>query len=208
MDICKKIGAVEKGVRKDASAISEGPVISKRQSFQHMNSIVANLVLNMTSSMRFEGSLNVDLNEISMNLVPFPRMHYLISSMTPLYLHADIQQNEKRYLYILLISPISFPVLTHRCDQIFTDAFSRDTQLIKADPKNHVYASCALLARGDIDISDMRRNIDRIRPKLSFVPWNPDSWKIGLCAKPALNQVRCNVARLYPCQPHTRIELC
>jgi hypothetical protein len=33
--------------------------------------------------MRFEGSLNVDLNEITMNLVPFPRMHYLISSLSP-----------------------------------------------------------------------------------------------------------------------------
>lgn len=36
--------------------------------------------------MRFEGSLNVDLNEITMNLVPFPRMHYLVSSLSPLAL--------------------------------------------------------------------------------------------------------------------------
>ena len=33
--------------------------------------------------MRFEGSLNVDLNEITMNLVPYPRMHYLLSSLSP-----------------------------------------------------------------------------------------------------------------------------
>ena len=37
------------------------------------------------SASRFEGSLNVDLNEITMNLVPFPRLHYLIPAMTPLY---------------------------------------------------------------------------------------------------------------------------
>lgn len=35
--------------------------------------------------MRFEGDLNVDLNEITMNLVPFPRMHFLLSSLAPLY---------------------------------------------------------------------------------------------------------------------------
>ena len=29
--------------------------------------------------MRFEGSLNVDLNEITTNMVPYPRMHYLMS---------------------------------------------------------------------------------------------------------------------------------
>lgn len=35
--------------------------------------------------MRFEGDLNVDLNEITMNLVPYPRMHFLLSSLSPLY---------------------------------------------------------------------------------------------------------------------------
>jgi tubulin epsilon len=35
--------------------------------------------------MRFEGDLNVDLNEITMNLVPYPRMHFLLSSLSPMY---------------------------------------------------------------------------------------------------------------------------
>lgn len=35
--------------------------------------------------MRFEGDLNVDLNEITMNLVPFPRMHFLLSALSPIY---------------------------------------------------------------------------------------------------------------------------
>lgn len=42
--------------------------------------------------MRFEGDLNVDLNEITMNMVPFPRMHFLLSSLAPLYstLHPEL----------------------------------------------------------------------------------------------------------------------
>ena len=39
--------------------------------------------------MRFEGVLNVDLNEITMNLVPYPDLHFLISSIAPLYSLAD-----------------------------------------------------------------------------------------------------------------------
>ena len=39
---------------------------------------------------RFEGSLNVDLNEITMNLVPFPRLHYLVSSLSPLCTSLDL----------------------------------------------------------------------------------------------------------------------
>jgi tubulin epsilon len=46
--------------------------------------------------MRFEGSLNVDINEISMNLVPFPRLKYLLSSITPLYNVSDIKLEERR----------------------------------------------------------------------------------------------------------------
>lgn len=36
-----------------------------------MNDIAATMLAHLTSSLRFEGSLNVDLNEVSMNLVPF-----------------------------------------------------------------------------------------------------------------------------------------
>ena len=39
-----------------------------------MNGIAASMLLNMTSSMRFDGSLNVDLNDITMNLVPYPQV--------------------------------------------------------------------------------------------------------------------------------------
>uniref|UniRef100_A0A8C6V3E6 Tubulin epsilon 1 n=1 Tax=Naja naja TaxID=35670 RepID=A0A8C6V3E6_NAJNA len=64
--------------------------------FDAMNNIVANLLLNLTSSARFEGSLNMDLNEISMNLVPFPQLHYLVSSLTPLYTLADVNVPSRR----------------------------------------------------------------------------------------------------------------
>lgn len=48
------------------------------------------------SSARFEGSLNMDLNEIAMNLVPFPRLHYLVPSLTPLYTLADVSVPTRR----------------------------------------------------------------------------------------------------------------
>lgn len=48
------------------------------------------------SSARFEGSLNMDLNEIAMNLVPFPRLHYLVPSLTPLYTLADVNVPTRR----------------------------------------------------------------------------------------------------------------
>merc|ERR1712154_414817 len=40
-------------------------------------------VSSMTASLRFEGELNVDLNEFQTNLVPFPRLHFMITAMSP-----------------------------------------------------------------------------------------------------------------------------
>ena len=38
----------------------------------------------------------MDLNEIAMNLVPFPRLHYLVPSLTPLYTLADVSVPSRR----------------------------------------------------------------------------------------------------------------
>ena len=64
-------------------------------------------LIDVDSSARFEGSLNVDLNEITMNLVPFPRLHYLVSSQTPLYALADVNLPPRRSLVVDAILCIS-----------------------------------------------------------------------------------------------------
>ena len=76
----------EAGVIKSGTSVLEsGNLKKKENNFEKENSIVANVVNNLTCSMRFEGDLNVDLNEITMNMVPFPKMHFLQSSLSPLY---------------------------------------------------------------------------------------------------------------------------
>jgi tubulin alpha len=42
--------------------------------FKNLNRIIAQVVSSITASLRFDGSLNVDLNEFQTNLVPFPRI--------------------------------------------------------------------------------------------------------------------------------------
>ncbi len=72
-------------IKEGASVIETGGPLKKVKHYDKENSIVAHVINNLTCSMRFEGDLNVDLNEITMNLVPFPRMHFLMSSLSPLY---------------------------------------------------------------------------------------------------------------------------
>ena len=44
---------------------------------------------------------------------------------------------------------------------MFSDAFGADHQLIKCEPKREMYLACALMVRGGVHLSDIRRNIDR-----------------------------------------------
>lgn len=124
--------------------------------------------------MRFPGSLNVDMNDIVTNLVPFPRLKFLSSSMTPLFTSPDLKAHPRHL------------------ETMFTDAFSRDSQLISTDLKQGTFLACALIARGrELAMSDMRSNIDRMRPSLKFTHWNQEGWKTGLCNVPPVGQESC-----------------
>ena len=52
-------------------------------SYSNLNRLIAQVVSSVTASLRFDGSLNVDLNEFQTNLVPYPRIHYPLISYAP-----------------------------------------------------------------------------------------------------------------------------
>lgn len=42
------------------------------------------VVSSVTASLRFEGALNVDMNDFQTNLVPYPRIHYPLTAYAPI----------------------------------------------------------------------------------------------------------------------------
>ena len=115
-----------------------------------------------SASLRFDGALNVDLNEFQTNLVPYPRIHF------PLATYAPIISAERAFH-----EQMSVLELTNAC-------FENGNQLVKCDPRMGKYMACCLLWRGDVVPKDVNAAIASIRTKKSiqFVDWCPTGFKV------------------------------
>ncbi|KAF3919825.1 hypothetical protein ABW20_dc0109977 [Dactylellina cionopaga] len=135
-----------------------------RPSYEHLNKLIAQVVSSITSSLRFDGALNVDLNEFQTNLVPYPRIHYPLISYAPVI-------SSKRS------SHESFHVkdLTLQC-------FEPNNQMVVCDPSKGKYMAVALLYRGDVPSKDATNAVAHIKAKANFnlVEWCPTGFKIGI----------------------------
>merc|ERR1712124_79742 len=55
-----------------------------RPTYKNLNRLMCQVISSMTASIRFSGQLNVDINEFQTNLVPYPRIHFMLSSFAPI----------------------------------------------------------------------------------------------------------------------------
>jgi len=135
-----------------------------RPTYNNLNRLISQVVSSITASLRFEGSLNVDLNEFQTNLVPYPRIHF------PLATYAPIVSADKAFHESLSVGE-----LTNAC-------FEPGGQLVKCDPRNGKYMSCCLLYRGDVVPKDANAAISQIKARRSvqFVDWCPTGFKLGI----------------------------
>lgn len=125
--------------------------------YTNLNRLLAQVVSCVTASLRFEGSVNVDLLECQTNLVPYPRIHFPLVTYAPL----------------IPISNVCHERITTR--QITYDCFNPENQLVKCDPRHGKYMSCCLLYRGDVTPTDVNSAIQEIKSykSISFVDWSP-----------------------------------
>ena len=68
----------------------------ERPSYYNLNRLIAQIISSITASLRFDGALNVDLNEFQTNLVPYPR--HDLYRMVPIlsFFFASLQYKEHK----------------------------------------------------------------------------------------------------------------
>ncbi|PAA59712.1 hypothetical protein BOX15_Mlig025455g1 [Macrostomum lignano] len=140
----------------------------ERPTYTNLNRIISQIVSSITVSLRFDGSLNVDITEFQTNLVPYPKIHF------PLATYAPIISTEKAHHEQLKVKEI-----TNAC-------FEASNQMVKCDPRHGKYMACCLLYRGDVSSKDVNEAIQKIKSKreIQFVDWCPTGFKVGINYQP------------------------
>jgi len=136
-------------------------------SYDQLNRPIAKVISSMTASLRFEGELNVDLNEFQTNLVPFPRLHFMTEATAPLATEESSEKltNDAWELSEFILDPNNFLV---RYDQF--------------DAVEDKYMAISLNYRGEITSKQANECVQKIKKKnkVAFVEWMPTGFKIGL----------------------------
>lgn len=136
----------------------------ERPTYTNLNRLISQVVSSITASLRFEGELNVDLNEFQTNLVPYPRIHFPLASFAPI-----ISSNKANHQAL-------------DTTEITKNVFETHSQMVKCDPKTGKYMSCCMLYRGDVKPRDVNEAITKIKAmaNIQFVDWCPTGFKVGI----------------------------
>eukprot|EP01119_Soliformovum_irregulare_P018144 TRINITY_DN54_c0_g1_i1.p1 TRINITY_DN54_c0_g1~~TRINITY_DN54_c0_g1_i1.p1 ORF type:complete len:452 (+),score=143.54 TRINITY_DN54_c0_g1_i1:136-1491(+) len=140
----------------------------EKPDYTNLNRLVAQLISSLTASLRFAGSLNVDINEFQTNLVPYPRIHFMLCSYAP------IISQEKRHHEQLTVADLTSSV------------FEPANMMAKCDPRRGKYMSCCLMFRGDVVPKDVTSAVTAMKGKrtIQFVDWCPTGFKCGINNQP------------------------
>merc|ERR1711862_1011961 len=98
----------------------------ERPTYTNLNRLLGQIISSLTASLRFDGALNVDVTEFQTNLVPYPRIHFMLSSYAP------VISAEKAYHEQLSVAEIT------------NSAFEPAAMMAKCDPRHGKYMACCL----------------------------------------------------------------
>ncbi|CBI35748.3 unnamed protein product, partial [Vitis vinifera] len=133
----------------------------ERPTYTNLNRLVSQVISSLTASLRFDGALNVDVTEFQTNLVPYPRIHFMLSSYAP------VISAEKAYHEQLSVAEIT------------NSAFEPSSMMAKCDPRHGKYMAClqraVCMISNSTSVAEVFSRIDHkfdlMYAKRAFVHW-------------------------------------
>ncbi|XP_011313941.1 tubulin beta chain-like [Fopius arisanus] len=137
-------------------------------SYKDLNHLVCLTMSGVTTSLRFPGQLNADLRKLSVNMVPFPRLHFFVPGFAPLT--ASSSQNYRS---------ISVGELTQQM-------FDSKNMMTDCNPNHGKYLTVAAIFRGKLSMKEVDEHMLNVQNKNSakFVEWIPQNIKTAVCDIP------------------------
>ena len=126
--------------------------------FSDVNHLLAEVMLGVTACFRFPGPLNTDLRKLAVNMIPFPTLHFLLASFSPLRSrpstrHKDLTEH-------------------HLVQQIF----DRRNQMSAVDLHQGKYLTATGIFRGrTLSTHLLHEWLVKEKQKHNFVPWIPNN---------------------------------
>ncbi|KAF8886071.1 beta-tubulin 2 tubb2 [Gymnopilus junonius] len=142
----------------------------KSPTFPDLNNLIAQVMCGVSTSLRFPGQLNGDLRKLGMNLVPFPRLHFLMPSYAPFF------------------DPKAKHFEKNSVSELTKALFDRKNLLVACDPRFGRYLTAATIFRGDISSREVAVHDLQTKDSQHFVEWIPDNVSVSLVRVPPVGQ--------------------
>merc|ERR1712055_405769 len=133
-----------------------------------LNHLVSLTMSGVTTCLRFPGQLNADLRKLSVNMVPFPRLHFFMPGFAPLVPRGGAQYRA-----------MTVPELTK-------EMFDAKNMMTACDPRYGRYLTVATIFRGRMSMKEVDQQMLDMQTKNSsfFVEWIPNNVKTAVCNIP------------------------
>ena len=131
----------------------------KTPSFSDMNELVSKAMSGITACLRYPGQLNSDLRKLAVNLIPFPRLHFFLTSYAP------------------LTNAATSAFRQYSVAELASQQFDAKNMMCACDPRRGRYLTAAAIFRGKVATRDVDECMREIHQRYApyFVEWIPNN---------------------------------
>lgn len=151
-------------------------------SYEEMNSLVSTVMAASTSTLRLPGFMANDLLSLVSSLIPTPRLHFLISSYTPIY-SPSVYSNLMEATSDEVQQPATGAKRVHRDSivQLIKRLLHPNNGMVSCS-RDGMYISLLNVIQGSVESNELYKSLQQLKEGRSvrFIPWGPGNLQMAL----------------------------